>query len=116
MAKRFIDSNLFKKNFIRGLKAPLKLLWVYLFCDCDNAGIWEVDYEISTIYLGFKVDKKEIEKLGSRVIFLDNENKIFIPDFIGFQYGILNENNPAHKNVIKELIKYNFYDSDNKSV
>lgn len=115
MAKRFIDSNLFKKNFLRGLEAPLKLLWIYLFCDCSAAGIWEVDFEISSIYTGSKIDPEKVKQVfKNRLVFFDGGTKIFIPDFIEFQYGNLNENNPAHKNIIKDLAKYGFYDLDNK--
>jgi len=112
MAKRFIDSNLFKKNFIRGLKAPSKLLWIYLFCDCDNSGVWEIDYEIASIFTGAKVDLKELEKFNDKIIIFDNGKKVFIPDFISFQYGELNPNNPAHKGVIKELSKYQLIDDN----
>ena len=107
MSKRFIDTNLFKKNFIRGLAAPDKLLFIFLFCDCSHAGIWEIDCEIASIYCGFKVDLQTIkDKLGDKVTFLDNEKKLFIHSFINFQYGKLQENNNAHKSVISELQKF----------
>lgn len=111
MPKRFIDSNLFKKSFIRCLKAPLKLLWIYLFCDCDNSGIWDIDYEVASLYLGFKVNEEELRKLKNKIVVIDEGKKLFIPDFIEFQYGELNQNNPAHKNVIKQLSKYQLIDS-----
>ena len=115
MAKRFIDSNLFKKKFIRELKGPSKLLWIYLFCDCDNAGIWEIDTEIASIYTDSKVKVEDLKKnFNNHLIFFDNDRKLFIPDFILFQYGELNDNNPAHKGVIKELVKYQLIDEITK--
>ena len=62
MAKRFIDTDLFKKRFIRDLPPAYKLLWVYLFCECDNAGIWEVDLEVAGLYCGETYDLEDFEK------------------------------------------------------
>lgn len=108
MAKRFIDSDLFRKRFIRGLKGPYKLLWVYLFCDCDNAGIWEVDIEAAELFTGQKYSIDEAKKaFDGKIYFFNNETKVFIPDFIVFQYGNeLNEKNSAHRSVIEKLTKY----------
>jgi len=106
MAKRYIDSNLFESSFVRSLKGPSKLLWIYLFCKCDYAGIWRVDYELASLLSGFKIDAKELEKFGRKLIFFDEGRKIFIPDFIFYQYVALSENNQVHRSVIKELDKY----------
>lgn len=108
MAKRFIDTDLFKKRFIRGLPAAYKLLWVYLFCECDNAGIWEVDLEVAGLYCGQNYTLAEFEKeFNGRIHFFNNGSKAFLPEFIEFQYGDgLNPTNNAHKSVIQKLEKY----------
>lgn len=108
MAKRFIDTDLFKKRFLRGLPAAYKLLWVYLFCECDNAGIWEVDLEVAGLYCGETYNMADFEKaFAGRIHFFNNGSKAFIPEFIGFQYGDgLNPTNNAHKSVIQKLQKY----------
>lgn len=112
MAKRFIDSDLFKKRFVRGLKGAYKLLWVYFFCECDNAGILEVDIEAAELYCGNKYSIEDIKKaFNGRIHFFNNDAKAFIPDFIEFQYGYdLNEKNPAHRSVIEKLSKYQLLD------
>ena len=108
MAKRFIDTDLFKKRFVRSLPAGYKLLWVYLFCECDHAGIWEVDLEVAGLFCGVTFTPEELNKrLGDRLQFFDGGSKAFIPDFIEFQYGTdLNPHNPAHRSVIARLEKY----------
>ena len=108
MAKRFIDTDLFKKRFIRGLKGAYKLLWVYIFCECDNAGIWEVDIEAAELFCGQKYDTNDLKKaFEGKIYFFNNDAKAFIPDFIEFQYGNeLNEKNPAHRSAIEKLSKY----------
>ena len=115
MAKRFTDTNKYKKPFIRGLQGAYKLLWDYLYHDCDHAGIWIVDFEVAQIYIGkdMPVNKKDALKYFNdgekRIIEIDEGSKWFIPSFIFFQYGILSENNRAHNSVISILRKYKLY-------
>jgi hypothetical protein len=108
MAKRFTDTEKWKKPFIRSLKAPYKLLWLYICDDCDHSGIWQVDIEVAEIRIGEKLDgKKAIQLFGDKIIPLDKGSKWFIPSFIEFQYPSgLNENNKAHTGVIKNLERY----------
>lgn len=107
MAKRFTDSDLFKKKFIRGLEGAYKLLWIYIQHDCDHAGIWEVDIEIACIKIGYNVTEEDaIKNFGSRIVLVENGDKWFIPSFIEFQYGVLNADNRAHNSVINILQKH----------
>ena len=115
MAKRFTDTDKYKKPFIRSLQGAYKLLWDYLYHDCNHAGIWIVDFDIAQIYLGkdMEVNKEDALKYFNsgekRIIEIENNTKWFIPDFIDFQYGNLNPNNNAHSSVINILSKYNLY-------
>jgi hypothetical protein len=111
MAKRFTDTNKYKKPFIRGLQGAYKLLWDYLYHDCDHAGIWIVDFEIAQLYLGqdMPVNKKDALRFFNegeiRIIEIDKGKKWFIVPFINFQYGELNEQNRVHSSVLMELKK-----------
>ena len=121
MAKRFTDTQKYHKPFIRGLQGAYKVLWDYLYHDCDHAGIWIVDFEIAQIYIGkdLPVNKSDAIKYFNsgekRIIEINKGTKWFIPSFIEFQYGELNPENRAHKSVINILKKYNLY-SDNKGL
>lgn len=113
MAKRFTSTEKWKKRFLRNLKAPYKLLWLYLWDQCNHAGIWEIDFEIARVYIGEEVSLEEAKALFADKIYeFDNGEKWLLVDFIEFQYGTLNQRNPAHKNVIKQLLKYNLLDDD----
>ncbi len=120
MAKRFTDTNKYRKPFIRGLEGPYKLLWDYLYHDCDHAGIWIVDFTIAQIYIGddMPINKKNALKYFNdgeiRIVEFNHGSKWFIPAFIEFQYGKLNENNRAHNAVILILQKYNLLGKLNK--
>jgi len=115
MSKRFTDTNKYKKPFIRGLQGAYKLLWDYLYHDCDHAGIWIVDFQIAQIYIGddMPINKNDALKYFNdgeiRIIEIDNNTKWFIPSFISFQYGILSEENRAHNSVIQILKKYELW-------
>lgn len=115
MAKRFTDTDKYKKPFFRGLPGPYKLLWDYLYHSCDHAGIWIVDFEIAQIYLGSDMPVNKVDALKyfnsgeERIIVLNSGSKWFIPDFIVFQYGELSEKNRAHNSVIHILDRYGLF-------
>ena len=107
MAKRFIDTDLFKKPFMRSLEAPYKALWVYLLCECDHAGIWSVELDVAQLRMGMKLDpEKALEKMGGAVVSIEGGTKWYLPDFIAFQYGTLNPANRVHESVLSLLSKH----------
>lgn len=107
MAKRFTDTNKWKKPFIKSLEAPYKLLWFYILDECDHAGIWQVEFDIAELRIGEKIDLKTASELfKDHIQILNGGEKWFIPDFIDFQYGALNPGNRAHTSVIFLLKKY----------
>lgn len=121
MAKRFTDTNKYKKPFIRGLQGAYKLLWDFIYHDCDHAGIWIVDFDIAQICIGsdMPVNKSDALKFfnngKNRIIEVDNKERWFIPSFIDIQYGKLSPDNRAHLSAIKILEKYKLLNK-NKSL
>lgn len=108
MAKRFTDTDKWKKSLLKSMPAKYKLLWLYICDDCNHAGIWDVDLEVAGLRIGEEVDKAEAERiLADKIVVFDNGEKWFLPSFIEFQYGELNENNRVHESVFKELSKNN---------
>lgn len=116
MAKRFTDTEKWKKPFIRGLEAPYKLLWFYVCDDCDHAGIWQVDMDVAQIRIGETVSEKiALQVFGEKIVPIDGGNKWFIPSFIEFQYPSgLNPSNKAHGGIIQTLKKINLIDENFK--
>lgn len=106
MAKRFTDNEKWKKTFFKSLSTVNKLFFLYILDECDNAGVWHVESDIAEIRIGEKIDLKTAKKeLGKHIYEFDNSEKWFIPFFIDFQYGVLNEKVNAHKSVIDKLKK-----------
>ena len=114
MAKRFIDTSLFRKGFVRGLEAPYKLLWLYILSECDHAGLWDVEIEIAELRLGVKFGKDPLSVFSEKVVSIDGGSKWFIPSFIEFQYGDLNPENRAHNSVISLLRKHSLLTEENE--
>lgn len=108
MAKRFTDTDKWKKPFIRGLQGAYKVLWLYILDDCDHAGIWQVDLDVAGLRVGESLDEATaIEQFKNHIQVFDNGEKWFIPAFIEFQYGSeLNPDNRVHESVLKLLSKY----------
>ena len=110
MAKRFTDTDKWKKGWFKQLNPKQRLFWLYVLDDCSAAGIWDVDLEVAGIRIGEPINSDEaVEVLGKDVVWFDSNEKIFIPKFIDFQYGVLNENSRPHASVIKMLDKYDLY-------
>lgn len=115
MANRFLDTNFYKSPFVRGLEGPLKSLYCFIICDCDGAGIWNLDLPAANLYIGFEITHLQFKKSfidTNKAIDIEG-NKYFFPDFIEHQYpNGLQENNKAHKNFIKVLKRYELLNDD----
>jgi hypothetical protein len=113
LSKRFTDTMKYRKGFIRGLQGPYKVLWDFLYHECDHAGIWEKDFEIAQILIGKDLpinEEKAIEYFNAgeeRITVLDDGKKWFIRPFLEFQYGLpLDPENRVHRSVLKQLEKF----------
>jgi len=117
MALRYIDTNFFASPYVRSLPAPLKSLYCFIICNASGAGIWTVDFEVAAIYTGYQITEAEARKF-----FVESKKAVelpggrwFFPDFIEHQYPSgLSKTNPAHKNFIKELLKFNLLTETNE--
>lgn len=104
MAKRFCDTQIWEKEWFMALSPRLKCLWRYFTDRCDQSGVWDPNWQLASIYIGESVSKKDLQSFGDHVEVLEN-GKVFIPDFINFQYGRLSESSPAHKPVFRAIEK-----------
>ena len=108
MAKRFIDTDLFKQGWFRKLPPTLKCAWIYLITNCDHAGVYEPDLELMSFCIGGTITEKGISQhLGDQISAINGKDKWFLHKFVPFQYGTLNPNVKAHQGVIRVLEKYN---------
>ncbi len=111
MAKRFTASEKWQDVWFRKLKPKYKLFWMYLLDACDNAGLWEKDFELASFIIGDTYKDDDCIKIFADKIIQVN-GKWFIWKFIEFQYDHLNPAVNAHKSVIVKLNKYSLLDDN----
>ena len=106
MAKRFTDTEKFNDPWYRRLSLLHKVIWEYLLAECNHAGILEkLDLELMSFKIGEDISLDDLKSFEERIVFI-NEEVIFIPKFITFQYGPLNPQSKVHASVLKELEKW----------
>jgi hypothetical protein len=111
MAKRFTDSEKWSDPWFRKLPQEYQRLWLYILDQCDAAGVWKVDIEMASFCLHDSVGVDQaLKHFDSRVTPFQNGEKWFIPKFVLFQYGALNESCNPHRHVIHLLKAYGLFD------
>lgn len=111
MAKRFSDTEKWKKKWFRNLSPINKVFWEYLRDNCNHAGIWDVDFDLAQWQIGAELNQLEITRVFKEHIIALSNKKWFLIDFIPYQYNCtieeLNPANRVHKSVLACLKKYN---------
>lgn len=115
MAKRFFDRQLHKKPWFRELRIHVQAAVRILFAECDEIGIWEIDLRGLNFHLNLEPgdpawvsleDLLAIKNLKLRVV---EGDKLFIPDFVPFQYGndegVIKAGNKMLRKILTKLRK-----------
>lgn len=106
MPKRFTDTEKFNDPWYRRLTILQKVIWEYLLAECNHAGILEkLDLDLMTFKIGEQITIENLKTFDNRIVFI-NEETLFIPKFIKFQYGELNPKNKVHASILKEFKKW----------
>lgn len=119
MAKRMIEANIFGSPILRGLKGAYKTLYLYLYTECDHAGIYSVELDIASVRCGFEYDPDIcLQALGNRVVPVHGGELWFLPHFLHAQYKkrgdghsldvlpVMNPKDRVHESVIKRLKEF----------
>ena len=109
MSKRFISTDLFSDEWFMDLSKDGKLLYIYLFTNCDHAGIIKLNRKLLKFQTDIKDLDKNIEELGNRCVSVSKElnNVYFLPKFIKFQYpGFPNSRVKQQESAVKILDSY----------
>jgi hypothetical protein len=88
------------------LSCKHKCLIKYLFDKCDNAGVFTPNWKLASLFIGEKVDDNDLMALPVSQYQVLKNGKIFLPDFIEFQYGKLSSACKPHIPVINTLEKH----------
>ena len=120
MAKRFIDTGFFSDSWVLDLTKEEKLFVVYLYTNCDHAGIIDLNLRLAEFQTGIEELVKNYPTLSKqfngRLVHL-YDNYHFLPKFIKYQYPKgLSYNVKAQKSVIERLQAFNLFDKKNQTV
>lgn len=105
MANRFVSTEMMGDPWYRALSSDQKVLWLYVWCKCDIAGIWRPVWDEVKFYTG--VDPIEASVYSDRIRVLEG-SEWFLTDFVLRQQVIpslahLNPRNACHAAIIKIL-------------
>jgi hypothetical protein len=107
MSKRFIDTDLWERNWFLKLTPEERQAFVFIFCKCDCIGIYRYNIMHSYVLGGISVDDLA-SKINGHLEKLE-EDKYWLPSFCYFQYGNLTEDCRPHKKYIEELKKQKLF-------
>jgi len=101
MAKRFVDTDLHKKQH-RGIDPRMRLAFEWLWKNCDAAGVWAVDLDLFKFELGYKLEVDTLLKTCPTLRKLPN-GSLYHTDFVQVNYGALKPDYNPHKPVFRSL-------------
>jgi len=109
MPKRFVDTDIWEKEWFMSCNPTEKCLVKYVRDKCDLAGIWKPNFTLASYVIGNKVDEEMLLNIDNGNQFEKlSDGKILCIDFVKFQYGSeLNPSSPIHRKVIDLLSRYN---------
>ncbi len=105
--KRFCNVEIWDKTWFMELSPKLKCLVRYIYDKCDYSGLWVPNWKLVSIHINDTISSADLELLPSDQFEMMPEGKIFMPQYINFQYGVLSEQCMAHKPVFSAINKNN---------
>jgi len=108
--KRFTDIEIWDKEWYMELTPKHKCLMKYIFDKCDACGCWKPNWKLASLHINDNVQLSDLSALPKDQYEVLESGKIFIPDFIKFQYGTLSKKSPAHNPIFIAIEKNNLLD------
>ena len=104
--KRWTETSKWDDPWFRGLSAEVKVFWLYLCDRCDDAGVWEEDWEDAEFRTKAKLSpEKMLQALASRIERVD-ARFIWLTKFIIFQNRKLSRDIKPQKRMWESIDKH----------
>jgi hypothetical protein len=97
VSKRFIDSDLWSRDWFQELPPAEKCAFMYLTTACDAVGVWKPNFKLAEYQIGAPVDWTALRAAANGNIEVLPNGKWWLVDFVHFQYGELRDTCPPHK-------------------
>lgn len=106
MAKRNTATDKWDDDWYLSLEPELKLVWDYLTLKCDGTGQIKISFKKLSDCIGGRPITREWldEKFRFRIHWI-KDDKLWLIGYIGFHYGQLDARIPAHRNVVRKLLR-----------
>jgi hypothetical protein len=112
MGYRLTNADKWTDNWFNGLSPNSKLLFMFLYENCDNSGIYEINKKFMLFLLGFTEEelKGAIHDLKKAYIKSADDSRIWLKNYLKHQKKLpLSNKNNNHRQII-ELLKQNVND------
>jgi hypothetical protein len=106
--KRFTDADKWDDDewFVE-LTPHHKLVWLYLCDKVDGAtGTWKVQLKTLSRKTGTSLSLEEFRTAFAEKLVWINEELVWIPSFIVFQYKTLSAKNAAHRGIMARVVRF----------
>lgn len=114
MSKRFIDTDIWEKEWFMRLPIEEKLAFKFICERCSLIGIWSPNYFLAETMIGKKVDWKHLLENCNGNIEELSSGKFWVVNFCFFQYGKLTEDCKPHRKYISLLKEEGLYERVSK--
>lgn len=110
--KRYIDTDLWQKQWYMDLSLKLKLLVRYMYDNCDCVGVFTANWRLISFLIGVDITEDDICELNNHKVLVEklSNGKFFIIGFVEFQYGELTTSCKPHIRYMEELKKHGLYE------
>lgn len=105
MSKRLHDTFRWDKPEFRKLPPKIKCAIGYIRSKCNNAGIWTLDLDTLSYFVGEQITEQDFNILLNDTLTFIGDNKYLLNDYFEIQFGRSN-NSPAYLSALKELEKH----------
>ena len=102
--RRWTETTKWQDRWFRRLVPTSKLFYLYLLDECDEAGVWEIDFDLFAVMSGISISPESlIEDLGNRIQVLEGE-QILVRKFLPYQQPKgLQAHVPLHQKIQRRL-------------
>jgi hypothetical protein len=103
--KRLTDTEKWADPWFRKLAPEIKALWSYVHDNCDSCGVWTVEIDVASFYIGAQIsEQKAAEALSEQITVFGHS--WLVRGFVELQYGALSATCAAHTNVIDRIYSH----------
>lgn len=101
---RFTDPKKWDDDWYLGLSPKMKCAWAYICDNCGSAGEMKLSFSLISFRIGETITKQDFETHFSDQIVWLSTDKIWIVDYIEFQYKNLSIGNAAHRGIMRKVL------------